>query len=173
MGGTLLKNKNKGDTTIISLCRRDNIDQAPKFKKACSILKSKSFISNLEDENLEDLPNQEVIKRIKQFIVDKNYDYIFTHRKNGEYGHKRHVAVHNAINEILKNKLLSAKKVFFFSYTQEKDFCVAVKNSNKFKCLKEIFLKDKKILIKKIYGFKIGSFEEKSCKKIEVFNLKK
>ena len=25
----------------------------------------------------------------------------------------------------------------------------------------------------KIYGFKIGSFEEKSCKKIEVFNLKK
>jgi hypothetical protein len=171
MGGTLLENKNKWDTTIISLCRKDDPDRAPKFKKACEILKVKYFISDLEDETLEELQLQEIIKRVRQFIKDKNYDYIFTHGENGEYGHKRHIDANRAIKEMLKKNLLSCKSFFTFSYVEKGKLCTANENADKFKYVSDIFLKEKKFLIQKVYGFEKGGFEELSCRKIESFDL--
>jgi len=173
MGGTLLINKNKWNTTIISLCRRDDKDRAPKFKKVCKILKAKNHISNLEDEKLNKIPVDEIIKRIKKFKPNKNYDYIFTHGKNGEYGHKRHKEIHKAIIKMLNEKNLSCKKLFLFSYIKKNKSCFANKNSDKFIRLKDIFLTKKKYLIHKIYGFNRGGFEEKSSRKIEAFKLYK
>ena len=49
MGGTLLKNSEKWDTIIFSLCRKYDIDRAPKFKRACGIFSAKPFMSDLED----------------------------------------------------------------------------------------------------------------------------
>ena len=82
MGGTLLVNKDKWDTTIISLCRKEDKDRAPKFKKVCELFKAKCFISDLEDEELDDITVNEVIDRISKF-ADKSYDTIFTHGKTG------------------------------------------------------------------------------------------
>ena len=48
MGGTLLKNLNNWNLTILSLCRKYDKDRAPKFKKVCKILKAKCFMLNLE-----------------------------------------------------------------------------------------------------------------------------
>src|SRR3989338_716146 len=110
MGGTLLKNSEKWNTTLFSLCRKDDIDRAPKFRKACKIFNAKPFMSDLEDEKLSKIPLKEIIKRIKKF--SGSYDKIFTHGKNGEYGHIRHKDVHNAVNQMLQNKLLSCRVLF-------------------------------------------------------------
>ncbi len=115
MGGIILKNNKKWDITIISLCRRKDKDRAPKFKKVCKFLGAKCYISNLEDEKLNDIKTEEIIKRVKKF-TDKEYDYIFTHGKNGEYGHKRHKDVNKAVREMIKKKLISCNRIFFFSY---------------------------------------------------------
>jgi len=177
MGGTLIRNKNKWDTTIISLCRKDDPDRAPKFKKVCKILKAKSFISDLEDEKLNPLNKEEVIKRI-QPITNINYDYIFTHGENGEYGHQRHIEVHRAVRQMLKDKSLKTKKVFFFAYTKIKSEntdtgfdCYADKNADKFINLNEIELLKKKEIIKMIYGFNDAGFEERNCRDKEAFRL--
>ena len=173
MGGTLLKNRENWKTEIISLCRRDDKDRAPKFRRACRIYKAKSFISNLEDEKLEDVKLGEIISRIKGFIDDKNYDFIFTHGRNGEYGHKRHREVYRAVNKMLKNKDLIAKKIFFFSYHKRGDKCVPNSKRDKFINLNSLIFNNKKKMITDVYGFESGSFEEKSCGEIESFNIKK
>jgi len=175
MGGILLRNKNKWNTTIISLCRKNDKDRYIKFKKVCKILNAKSFMSNLEDEKLNKINIKEVIKRIKKYS-DKKYDYIFTHGKNGEYKHPRHLDVNKAVIEMIKRNLILCKKNFFFSYLSKKNnyqgYCIYNSNANKLIKLNNLEFLNKKKLIQNIYGFEKGGFEEKSCGKIESFNEK-
>jgi hypothetical protein len=177
-GGTLLRTKfNK---TIICLCRKKDKDRAPRFKKACRILNAKCYISDLDDSEkgyYKKIFPKDIIKRILKFTKGKNYDYIFTHGEKGEYNHIRHIEIHNAVMEMLKKGLLSAKKVFFFSYIKKKNGFqkYAIYNSNADKLIKLNLneLSMKKNLIKNVYGFKEGGFEEKSSGEIEAFDVKK
>jgi len=172
MGGTLLRSK--FDKTIISLCRKKDKDRAPRFKKACRILKAKGFMSDLDDSEkgyYKKIKTKDIIKRIEK-IIDGKYDYVFTHGENGEYGHMRHKEVYKAAVEMLKNGKLKCKKIFFFAYKKKGKVCLADKISDKFIYLTNLVFKRKKYLIKKIYGFKKNSFEEGCCKNIEAFNLK-
>ena len=170
MGGTLLANANKWGLTIISLCRKDDKDRAPKFKKVCKILKAKCFMSDLEDEKLNDISAREVIKRIKKYS-SKRYDHIFTHGKNGEYGHKRHIDVNNAVEKMLKKKMILCEKIFLFSYIKKGKFCYANKKSDKFIKLDKKHFNQKKDLIKNVYGFEQGSFEEVCASRAEAFSI--
>ena len=171
MGGTLLSSISKWNLTIISLCRKYDKDRAPKFKKVCKILKAKCFMSDLDDQKLNDIPADEIIKRIKKHS-DKNYDCIFTHGKNGEYGHKRHIDINKAVIEMLKKKIFSAKKIFFFSCIKKGKFCYANKKSDKFISLNNLIFKKKKELIQEVYGFKKNSFEDLCCRNTESFKIK-
>ncbi len=172
MGGLLLRNKDEWDTTIISLCRRDDPDRYPKFRKVCKFYNAKCFISDLEDETLENIQVEEVIKRISKFVDGKSYDCLFTHGRNGEYGHKRHKDVHNVVVKMLKEKTLRAKKIFFFSYVRNGAFCCASKNSDKFINLRGVELTTKQNIIKRVYGFNGKSFEVKCSKRIESFKIR-
>jgi len=175
MGGTLLKNKDRFNTTIISLCRKKDKDRAPKFKKVCKAYNAKCFMSDLDDSEEGDYKNisiDDVIKRIKKFVRGKSFDFIFTHGKNGEYGHIRHKQAHNAVVKMLEEKQISATIIYFFSYHLQGKFCRAKKNSDKFIKLKAVALLKKKSLIRNVYGFQRGSFEETSCREIESFNIK-
>ncbi|MBI3622930.1 PIG-L family deacetylase [Candidatus Pacearchaeota archaeon] len=176
MGGTLIRNKKNWSTTIICLCRSSDKDRAPKFKKVCKILGVKGFIFDLYDKKLTRLPLTKHKKLILK-TAEKNYDYIFTHNSNGEYGHIRHKETHKAVKQLLRKKLLKAKKVFFFSYLKRKnDFQgYARYNSNADNLIKlnSKELNMKKHLIKEVYGFQKGGFEEKSSGKIEAFDILK
>ena len=175
MGGTLLKSKfNK---TIVCLCRKKDKDRAPKFEKACKMLNAKGYISDLDDFEkgyFKKISSQDIIKRILKFAKEKKYDYLFTHGKNGEYEHIRHKEIHNAVKEMLNKKILSVKKVFFFSYLPKKNNFqgYAKYNSSADKLIKlnfnEILMK--KNIIKNIYCYSEGGFEEKSSDKIEAFD---
>jgi LmbE family N-acetylglucosaminyl deacetylase len=172
MGGMLIRNNllnERWNTTIITLCRRDDKDRAPKFKKVCEILHSKSHMSDLEDDDLLPATHDDIRSRILKFVDGKN----------GEYGHQRHVEVHEAVKRMIDEKNIIAKEVFFFSYaTDEKDFsfdtsiATATKNADKFIKLNTIELLKKKDLIQNVYGFKKNSFEERCCKNLESFNKK-
>lgn len=170
MGGALLRNKNNWDITIISLCRKNDKDREPRFRKVSKILGSNSFINDIDDEKLMPIEIKKIIKVLKKY-ADRNYDYIFTHGKNGEYGHIRHKEVHKSVKLMVKERAIQAKKIFFFSYLRNGDYCSFNKNAEKFIKLNDNELSMKKYLIKEIYGFKKGGFEEKSCGKIEAFNL--
>ncbi|MFH1359197.1 MAG: PIG-L family deacetylase [archaeon] len=172
MGGMLLKNN--WDITIISLCRRDDKDRMPKFKKVCQKYNAKCFISDLDDESLEPVSYEEIENRILEFLGHEvDYDYIFTHGENGEYGHIRHKDIHKAVKDMIKNKKIRCEAVFFFSYLKKENnyqgYCICDSNANKLINLDEVEFLEKKKLITEVYGFENGGFEEKSCGDKESF----
>lgn len=171
MGGTLLMHRGDWKTTIISLCRRDDEDRAPRFHKACKLYGARCFMSDLEDEELEDERVEDAITRISKFVDDK-FDFIFTHGKNGEYGHKRHIDVNKAVVKMLRERKLRCKCLFLFSYALRARDCAPRAISDKFINLDALTFMKKKNMIADIYGFKENSFEEKCCKNKEAFDVR-
>ncbi len=177
MGGTMLSFP-KINWVIFSLCRKNDRDRAPKFRKACKQYGAKSVISDLEDEEImtikQSLP--EIEKRIKKTLKNlkkSRFDYIFTHGKNGEYGHPRHQGTHQAIKKTLREKTLAAKKIFCFSYRkpERKNFCVPSKQADLFIELSPAILKKKKFITEKIHGHSMSSFEHQSSSLVETFRV--
>lgn len=172
MGGTILSLKNIY-WTIFSLCRGNDPDRAPKFKKVCQYYNAHSLMSDLEDEGIMNVKKSllEIKKRITANFTGEKFTYIFTHGYNGEYGHERHLGTHLAVKDLIKNKIIICQKLFFFSYqldqknnivnnTKLSDFAIKL-NSEK--------LITKKNIIEEIYGFNKNSFESLSCLPKETF----
>ncbi len=175
-GGFILKNKKIWDTTIISLCRANDSDRAPKFKKICKMLGAKPFIFDLEDEKLYPLKSEEIIRLLKPFIKkskSKPFDIVITHNKNGEYGHIRHKETHNVIKQLVIEGQLNTKHLMFFSYYKKMNYAYPNSDAHKFISLNNSEYLEKKRLITKIYGFQRGGFEERCCRKKEAFNILK
>ena len=51
VGGTILKNKDF-NWTILSLCRKNDLGRAPKFRKVCKFYKAKSIGIHLRCESV-------------------------------------------------------------------------------------------------------------------------
>jgi len=172
MGGTILKFP-KISWTIFSLCRKSDPDRSPKFKKVCSIYGAKSLISDLEDERI--LTVSKSIPPIKKIILskfkNKKFNFVFTHGSNGEYGHPRHIGCNLAVRKIIENKLISAENLFFFAY-ENKKIPVPDKKDSYASFLTTAVFRQKRNIIKEIYGFKKDSFEYKSCAPLETFHRK-
>ncbi len=172
MGGTLLANKDKWDVTIISLCRKNDKDRMPKFKKVCKFYNATCFISDLDDsENgyFKEVSTEDIKKRVKKIVRHKKYNRVFTHGENGEYGHIRHKEVHRTVVEMVSNNELSTEKLLFFDYRKKRALCCANKISDKFINLRDVHLVRKKELIKGFYGFDGKSFEVNCSRGTEAF----
>ena len=102
--------KQKHDWTIFSLCRVNDPDRCPKFLNACMHYNAKPIITNLEDDKLESIDINEIIKLIKIHLKQKEFDIIYTHGENGEYGHIRHKEIHQAEKKMVKEKIIEEKK---------------------------------------------------------------
>ena len=172
MGGSILRNKKKWNTSIVCMCRKDDPDRAPKFRKVCMVYNARSFISDLDDEKLNDMETEEVKSRLPGWVAKQEWDLIYTHNKNGEYGHKRHKIVHFAVEEMLQEGILKSKKVFFFDYYTARGLAFPRARADKFINLNDIELSSKKNVIKNIYGFDEKSFEVKCSRKKESFKLR-
>ena len=88
-GGQILENPG-WEWAVLSLCRGDDRDRAPKFRRACKRLHVKDAISDLEDENVErPLPSlapvkSRIRKMLKKLRLGTGFDVLFTHGRNGE-----------------------------------------------------------------------------------------
>ncbi len=174
MGGMILRHKKKWNTKIVCLTRKSDKDRNPKFFKACKILGAKGMLFDLNDKNFDKIPKEKIIGTIKKAIKPEFvYDFVFTHGKNGEYGHIRHKEIHNAVKEMLRKKILKCKNVFYFSYLKRKNnyqgYCIPNLKTNNFIKLNNHELNIKKNIITNVYGYGIGGFEEKSSGRIESF----
>lgn len=172
MGGTILRHPNIA-WTIFALCRGDDQDRAPKFRRACDFYQARGIISDLEDEGRmnikESLPAIE--KRILEKMGGRQFTYIFSHGNNGEYRHPRHVGVSRALSKILSDKKILSDNFFSFAYTtQDQNKIIADRLKARF-CLRlsSKELETKRNIICKIYGFAKNSFENKSVLRVETF----
>ena len=177
MGGTILKNS-KWNWTILSLCRRDDDDRMPKFKKVCDVYRAMGIISDLDDEILKPLEIEEVVKKIKENLPSREFDYIFTHGENGEYGHIRHKEIHRAVKLMTGRGELKCKKELYFSYKPGKGRdphnaemrIPVVDNKSDFIIELGRNVHGRKIeIVNKLYGFNEGIFEVLACGSKEGF----
>lgn len=180
-GGLILENPN-WEWTIFSLCRAGDSDRAPKFRKACDEYNALSVIADLDDESDEPLSTFGIKEMIKQNLQETDFDFIFTHGKNGEYGHVRHVGVHEAVTELVKEKYLKCEKLWYFDYiagerTAPHNSKLKIPIANpKADLLLRLTDKEhqKKLkLLTDIYGFKHPLFETMAAGKEEAFTLGK
>jgi LmbE family N-acetylglucosaminyl deacetylase len=174
MGGTILKNKD-WDWTILSLCRKEDPDRMPKFQKVCEFYKAKGIISDLEDENIAPIEIPELMQKIISNLPQKEYDYIFTHGENGEYGHQRHKEIHKAVKKLVDSKELNCNKLLTFSYDvpdhEKSEITEPVLESDVVTKLTQKELSVKKEIVNEIYKYPEGGPEMLYCNKIEAFNL--
>ena len=176
-GGTILSHP-EWEWTVLSLCRRDDKDRAPKFRKVCEKLGASCEISDLDDEHPEqELASlNEVKDRVLAMLREREFDFVFTHGSNGEYEHNRHKEVHRAVRELLKSGELKCEKIFLFSYEldESKKFCVPnTRDASEKSVLDEEIARKKRLLITSAYGFSEKSFETLSSQRIESFETVK
>ena len=114
MGGTILNNP-QVEWTIFSVCRASDTDREPKFRRVSEHLGAKAIIADLDDE--DELSLQDATTEAEKIILEKlqgeTFDILFTHGLNGEYGHERHIAVHNAINNLSRDKKIKPENIYF------------------------------------------------------------
>lgn len=173
MGGALIIFKNI-TWTVFCLTRNYDPDRAPRFRRICITLNVRGIISDLEDEGLlnirESVP--EIKKRVVNELPRRRFDYIFTHGANGEYGHPRHKAVHQAVKDLLRTSVLNASEAYAFSYKPHEIRPYAIGDPAHADCQlrlqKTVFMK-KRRLVEAVYGFGPQSFEYKSSRNKEYF----
>ena len=134
----------------------------------------------MDDEKLFPLPISEVAEKIISLVPNQEFDNIYTHGSNGEYGHLRHKETHEAVKELVKNKFLRCKNLYSFSYKLSEittpnlpylKIPLPEEKSDQYIELSEENLKRKVSLVRDMYGFSSESFEVLSCNKSEAFNI--
>ena len=181
MGGAILKAP-EIEWTILSLCRSSDSDRKPKFLKVCEYYNAKPIISDLEDTELAPIQIKHLAEKIISLLPKKEYNFIYTHGENGEYGHIRHKETHQAVKALIENNELKCKKFLAFSYLPGENtppnhptLKIPIPNprADEYMQLNGDNFKKKLMLIKEIYGFGGHSFEVLSCSNFEAFNIKK
>lgn len=180
MGGTILRYP-KANWTIFSLCRGDDQDRAPKFRRVCEYLKARPIITDLEDEGK--MTVEETIPVIKKLIQAQlgekpRFDYVFTHGPNGEYSHPRHLGVNLATIEMIEaNELITNHFLLlhFKKIDKEKEFSPLTTKSDPdyIEELTEEEFQAKQGIMTEIYGFDAAGIDVSYCTNPEAFKSHK
>jgi len=178
MGGTLLQNK-QASWTIFSLCRKSDNDRRPKFNNVCALYGARSIITDLDDEDM--LGIEQTIPMIEELVMEniknEDFDYIFTHGSNGEYGHPRHIGVYKAVKNLIKSKKINIKKVLCFNYTKYREtegglIDMRIKPDSDFMLeLSEDEMSKKKKIIAEMYGYPYTGIDVSLCTNPEGFKV--
>jgi LmbE family N-acetylglucosaminyl deacetylase len=172
-GGLILQNP-EWDWTIMSLCRGDDADRAPKFHRACERYGAQAIITELDDgQPLAEIdPRKEIAWPIRYHLGGQEWDLVVTHGQAGEYGHQRHREVHAEVMRLSQRGLLNCREVWTFSCHCDaaRAFCRARKDSDIMLPLTDAQLAEKKRIVREMYGYGSDSFELRVCTSPEGFH---
>ena len=161
------------DWTVVTLCRKSDLDRAPKFFKALERLNAVGFMADLDDgPEQTPLDNGEMQKTIAELLPSKRFDLVITHSTSGEYTrHLRHEETAKAVLELWNSDRLFADELWTFAYEDgnRKYLPRAIKNADLLVGLNDEIWRQKYDIITRIYGFSRESFEAKTTPKEEAF----
>ena len=171
-GGTVLNNPS-WNCFIISLCRKDDEDRAPKFYSVLKALNAKGTMGNLDDEPEQTpLNNVDIQQVILDLLPKTDFDLIITHNLMGEYTkHLRHEEVSKAVISLWLTNKITADALWTFAYEDgnKAHLPEAVKKAHIYNVLPAPIWLKKYALITQTYGFKKDSWEAQTTPKVEAF----
>lgn len=173
-GGTILRHGD-WDWSVLALCRRDDPDRAPKFARAVAELGARGWTSDLDDSPVLAAlsPDLREIKSRIRMLPSLEYDLILTHGSAGEYTrHERHEQVHRAVCEMTAAGELHGR-VACFAYLDCAGQCRPrpADDAQIRIGLSSAEFQRKQRIIREIYGFADGSFEQSAGGPVEAFKL--
>lgn len=171
-GGTILSHP-MWNCFVVSLCRKNDPDRAPRFYESLKILKSSGIMGDLEDgPNQIPLEKTEVEQAILRLLPPQHFDLIISHNPSGEYTrHIRHEEVGEAVINLWNTEKISASEIRLFAYEDghRKYLPKAVENAAIYRSLTKRIWHQKYSIITEIYGFEKESWEAKTTPVAEAF----
>ncbi len=172
VGGTILSHPS-WNCFVLSLCRGNDKDRAPKFFHALEALKADGCMTDLNDGPEQTPLDGKVVEHaILKALPSHFFDLIITHNSRGEYTrHIRHEEVGKAVINLWCKRKISATELLIFAYEDgnKKYLPKPIDSANIFiKLTHRIWLRKYKI-ITVIYGFDTESFEAKTTPVVEAF----
>ncbi|MFZ2287406.1 MAG: PIG-L family deacetylase [Bacteroidales bacterium] len=171
-GGTILSNPS-WKCFIVSLCRGNDNDRAPRFFKTLQILGSEGIMGDMDDgPEQKPLDEIELEHTILKLLPPVHFDLIISHNPRGEYTrHVRHEETGKSVIKLWHADKINASELWVFAYEDggKKYYPRPLENSSYFQILTEQIWLKKKSIITETYGFEKESFEAKTTPKAESF----
>ena len=171
-GGTILSHP-AFEWYIVSLCRGNDSNRAPKFYQALKILKAKGSMSDLDDgPEQRPLSEKEVENAILDLLPAKHFDLVISHNPAGEYTrHIRHEEIGKAVINLWNTNKIAANEYWAFAYEDDnkKYFPKPIENASIYSILTKQIWQKKYSIITETYGFEKSSFEAETTPKAEAF----
>ena len=171
-GGTIL-NHPLWQCFIVSLCRKEDEDRAPKFYQVLKILNAKGIMGDLDDEpEQKPLDNKQVEQAILDLLPQKHFDMIMTHHPKGEYTkHHRHKEISKAVIGLWHKKEIMTNDLWIFAYEDghKMYFPKPIESATYYEMLAHSIWLKKYSLITDTYGFEKDSWEAQTTPKVEAF----
>ncbi len=171
-GGTILSHPS-WNVFVISLCRGNDADRAPRFFNELKKLGAKGKMGDLDDgPEQKPLDEHEVEQAILNLLPAKHYDLIISHNPSGEYTrHARHEEIGKAVIKLWHVNKISAGELWSFAYEDgnKEYYPKPIESANIYRLLtKPIWLR-KYSIITDNYGFDKESWEAQTTPKGESF----
>ncbi len=171
-GGTILS-QTSWRCLIVTLCRANDGDRAPRFFQAVKALGAEGKMGDLDDGPQQvPLAENELQKAILQLLPRKHFDLIITHNPAGEYTrHRRHEEIGKAVITLWHQGKISAGKLWTFAYEDGgKQYRPRpIKTATVYHPLPETIWRKKYNIITTIYGFQKNGFEAETTPRAEAF----
>lgn len=163
--------------TILCLSRSQDPDRGPKFARVAHKLGLKYFHENLDDmERMSFLKHVASAKQlIKANIGSTEFDFVVTHGANGEYGHRDHKSIHEAVRDLAQRGVLKTKTVLYLHLKRPKKRVPLLIPRSKADMTIEVpkkIYEAKKDIMSDIYGFDRNGIDASYCTALEAFVIK-
>jgi len=171
-GGTILS-QTSWRCFIITLCRANDSDRAPKFFRALGRLGAEGKMGDLED-GPEQIPQNEaeLQETILGLLPQTHFDLVISHSPAGEYTrHRRHEEIGSAVISLWQAGRLSTDELWTFAYEDwgKRYRPRPIKRASVYTILPEEIWQKKYSIITDTYGFEKNGFEAETTPRAEAF----
>jgi hypothetical protein len=155
------------------LCRAQDADRAPKFRRVLEQLGADGEMADLDDgPDQLPLPAEQVQQTILRLLPAHSYNLILTHGPRGEYTqHRRHEECCRAVVQLWQSGRIDTRRLWLFAY-EDGDrayFPRAREDADRRDILPDATWFEKRRLIMDVYGYGAESWEAKTTPREEGF----
>ena len=161
---------------IISLCRGNDPERAPRFARAVKRLGGSARMGRLNDDAEQSpLPPGKVDDLLRRLLASRKgtpFDLVITHGPRGEYTrHRRHEEVSRAVAGLWSEGQIQTRTLWMFAYEDEhgRELPHARRDAHVQHRLPGDIWREKYRIIRHVYGFANQSFEARTTPVVEAF----